>query len=192
MWSPRPSALTANLSFALLSRICLDRCRLLICASASISTTSPRCATRAAAAILIRSAPRIVAIEAGADGITAHLREDRRHIRDEDMARLKAEISKPLNFEMAATDEMLGIALKTAAACRVPRAGAPSGGDHRRRARRRRPARCPRAGDRPAQAMPASASRCSSPPIRARSRWPRRLKAPVIEIHVGRVVRCCR
>jgi pyridoxine 5-phosphate synthase len=63
-----------------------------------------------------------VAIAAGADGITAHLREDRRHIRDDDMARLKAEISKPLNFEMAATREMLGIALKTAphAACLVP------------------------------------------------------------------------
>lgn len=64
----------------------------------------------------------LVAIEAGADGITAHLREDRRHIRDEDMARLKAGISRPLNFEMAATDEMLGIALKTAphAVCLVP------------------------------------------------------------------------
>ena len=63
-----------------------------------------------------------LAIEAGADGITAHLREDRRHIRDEDMARLKAEISKPLNFEMAATGEMVGIALKTRphAACLVP------------------------------------------------------------------------
>src|SRR5438270_4103419 len=62
------------------------------------------------------------AIAAGADGITAHLREDRRHIRDDDIARLKAEISKPLNFEMAATREMLAIALKTAphAACLVP------------------------------------------------------------------------
>src|SRR3954471_16709959 len=55
----------------------------------------------------------LVAIEAGADGITAHLREDRRHIRDEDMARLKSEISKPLNFEMAATEDMLRIALAT-------------------------------------------------------------------------------
>jgi len=63
-----------------------------------------------------------VAIAAGADGITAHLREDRRHIRDDDMARLKAEIAKPLNFEMAATREMLAIALKTKphAACLVP------------------------------------------------------------------------
>jgi pyridoxine 5-phosphate synthase len=63
-----------------------------------------------------------LAIAAGADGITAHLREDRRHIRDDDIARLKAEISKPLNFEMAATEEMLAIALKTKphAVCLVP------------------------------------------------------------------------
>src|ERR1700742_1775072 len=64
----------------------------------------------------------LTAIEAGADGITAHLREDRRHIRDDDMARLKAEISKPLNFEMAATGDMLRIALATKphAVCLVP------------------------------------------------------------------------
>lgn len=63
-----------------------------------------------------------LAIEAGADGITAHLREDRRHIRDDDIARLKAEITRPLNFEMAATPEMLAIALKTVphACCLVP------------------------------------------------------------------------
>ena len=63
-----------------------------------------------------------LAIAAGADGITAHLREDRRHIRDDDIARLKAEIDKPLNFEMAATDEMTAIALKTKphAVCLVP------------------------------------------------------------------------
>jgi pyridoxine 5-phosphate synthase len=64
----------------------------------------------------------LVAIEAGADGITAHLREDRRHIRDADMARLKQDITKPLNFEMAATDEMAAIALATRphASCLVP------------------------------------------------------------------------
>jgi len=63
-----------------------------------------------------------LAIAAGCDGITAHLREDRRHIRDDDMARLKAEIDKPLNFEMAATEEMLGIVLNTRphACCIVP------------------------------------------------------------------------
>src|SRR3978361_2135129 len=64
----------------------------------------------------------MIAIEAGADGITAHLREDRRHIRDADMARLKQEITKPLNFEMAATDEMAAIALATRphASCLLP------------------------------------------------------------------------
>lgn len=64
----------------------------------------------------------LLAIEAGADGITAHLREDRRHIHDDDMARLKREISKPLNFEMAATEQMLDIALKIKphASCLVP------------------------------------------------------------------------
>jgi pyridoxine 5-phosphate synthase len=63
-----------------------------------------------------------LAIKAGADGITAHLREDRRHIRDADMRRLKREITKPLNFEMAATDEMVAIALDTRphASCLVP------------------------------------------------------------------------
>src|ERR1044071_3484160 len=64
----------------------------------------------------------LLAVEAGADGITAHLREDRRHIRDDDIARLKAQLSKPLNFEMAATREMVDIALKALphAACIVP------------------------------------------------------------------------
>ena len=55
----------------------------------------------------------MLAIEAGADGITAHLREDRRHISDDDIARLKASIAKPLNLEMAATDEMVEIAVRT-------------------------------------------------------------------------------
>lgn len=64
----------------------------------------------------------LLAIEAGADGITAHLREDRRHIRDADIERLMASISRPLNFEMAATEEMLAIALrhKPHAVCLVP------------------------------------------------------------------------
>jgi pyridoxine 5-phosphate synthase len=64
----------------------------------------------------------LIAIEAGADGITAHLREDRRHIRDADIARLKTEIAKPLNLEMAATPELVAIAVKTRphAACLVP------------------------------------------------------------------------
>jgi pyridoxine 5-phosphate synthase len=64
----------------------------------------------------------LLAAEAGADGITAHLREDRRHITDDDIARLSAELTVPLNLEMAATDEMLSIALRHRphAACIVP------------------------------------------------------------------------
>ena len=64
----------------------------------------------------------LLATGAGADGITAHLREDRRHITDEDIARLSAELPVPLNLEMAATEEMLAIALrhKPHAACIVP------------------------------------------------------------------------
>ncbi len=63
-----------------------------------------------------------LAVEAGADGITAHLREDRRHIRDADIAALKASLAVPLNFEMAATDEMVALAVATRphAACLVP------------------------------------------------------------------------
>jgi pyridoxine 5-phosphate synthase len=63
-----------------------------------------------------------IAIAAGADGITAHLREDRRHIRDADIVRLKAEITRPLNLEMAATEEMIRIAVATRphAVCLVP------------------------------------------------------------------------
>lgn len=64
----------------------------------------------------------LLAVKAGADGITAHLREDRRHIRDDDIATLMAALNVPLNLEMAATQEMLGIALRHRphAACIVP------------------------------------------------------------------------
>ena len=64
----------------------------------------------------------LLAAEAGADGITAHLREDRRHIVDDDIERLMNKLALPLNFEMAATDEMRDIALrhKPHAACIVP------------------------------------------------------------------------
>lgn len=64
----------------------------------------------------------LLAAKHGADGITAHLREDRRHITDDDIARLSTELTLPLNLEMAATEEMLGIALRHRphAACIVP------------------------------------------------------------------------
>jgi pyridoxine 5-phosphate synthase len=64
----------------------------------------------------------LIAADAGADGITAHLREDRRHITDDDIARLSEGLHIPLNLEMAATEEMLEIALRHRpfAACIVP------------------------------------------------------------------------
>lgn len=68
----------------------------------------------------VRAAEIVASV--GGDGITAHLREDRRHIRDEDLARIQDATDLPLNLEMAATDEMLAIALqhKPHAACIVP------------------------------------------------------------------------
>ena len=67
-------------------------------------------------------AAALAAVAAGADGITAHMREDRRHIRDADLERLRAEIGVPMNMEMAATAEMVAIALRLRpnACCLVP------------------------------------------------------------------------
>ncbi|MDB5698221.1 MAG: pyridoxine 5-phosphate synthase, partial [Alphaproteobacteria bacterium] len=64
----------------------------------------------------------VAAAGAGADGVTAHLREDRRHITDDDISRLTERLTVPLNLEMAATEEMLDIALRhrPKAACIVP------------------------------------------------------------------------
>src|ERR1700726_1416150 len=104
-----------------------------------------------------------IAIAAGADGITAHLREDRRHIVDDDIARLKERITKPLNFEMAATPEMVGTACKA-----KPHASCPSAGK----------SAPPKAGSTPpasaklcagrwlSSPRPASGFRCSLPPSR--------------------------
>jgi pyridoxine 5-phosphate synthase len=63
-----------------------------------------------------------IAVEAGADGITVHLREDRRHIRDRDVERIRAEIAAPMNFEMAATEEMVAFAerIRPPYCCIVP------------------------------------------------------------------------
>lgn len=67
-------------------------------------------------------AAALIALGAGADGITIHLREDRRHIRDQDVERIRAEIAAPLNLEMAATEEMVAIAcrIRPHACCLVP------------------------------------------------------------------------
>lgn len=125
-----------------------------------------------------------LAASAGADGITAHLREDRRHIRDEDIARLKAEIDKPLNFEMAATEEMLEIALRSRphAACLVPErreertteGGLDAAGQHNQLA----PfvAKLRDAGIRVSLFIGADPRQIDSAA---------RLKAPVVEIHTG-------
>jgi pyridoxine 5-phosphate synthase len=63
-----------------------------------------------------------IAVEAGADGVTMHLREDRRHIRDRDVERVRAEVAAPLNFEMAATEEMVAFAerIRPPYCCLVP------------------------------------------------------------------------
>jgi pyridoxine 5-phosphate synthase len=125
-----------------------------------------------------------LAIAAGADGITAHLREDRRHIRDEDIARLKAEITKPLNLEMAATEEMLGIALsaKPHAVCIVPE----------KRTERTTEGGLDAAGQTKQlapmiEALSAAGIRVSLfiAPERAQFAAAARLKATVVEIHTG-------
>jgi pyridoxine 5-phosphate synthase len=92
------------------------------CGLASTSTTWPPSATPAAAPTPIRCARRNSPRRPGADGITAHLREDRRHISDADIEGLMDALTLPLNFEMAATDEMQAIALRHRphAVCIVP------------------------------------------------------------------------
>ena len=127
----------------------------------------------------------IMAAEAGADGITAHLREDRRHITDRDIDRLMAEIDLPLNLEMAATEEMLAIALRHRphAACIVPE---------------RREERTTEGGldaDGHRQALEPMIAKLSDAGIRAslfiepserQIEAAIRLKAPVVELHTGR------
>jgi pyridoxine 5-phosphate synthase len=126
----------------------------------------------------------ILAIEAGADGITAHLREDRRHISDDDIARLKASIQKPLNLEMAATPEMIDIAVRTQphAACLVPE----------RRAERTTEGGLDAAGGR-VELAPRIAALCAAgirvslfiAPDAAQIEAAAAMGAPVIEIHTG-------
>ena len=127
----------------------------------------------------------LLAAEAGADGITAHLREDRRHITDDDIARLSAELPIPLNLEMAATDEMLAIALRHTphAACIVPErreeltteGGLDAAGQHNRLA--------------PMVAALAKANIRVSlfiEPASAQIEAAIRLGAPVVELHTGK------
>ena len=130
----------------------------------------------------VRAAEIVAAV--GGDGITAHLREDRRHIRDEDISRIMAATALPLNFEMAATDEMVEIALRFRphAACIVPErreertteGGLDAAGQHNRLA----PvvARLTDAGIR--------VSRFIAPEAR-QIEAAMRLGAPVVELHTG-------
>jgi pyridoxine 5-phosphate synthase len=126
-----------------------------------------------------------LAAEAGADGITAHLREDRRHITDGDIDRLMAEIDLPLNLEMAATEEMLAIALRHRphAACIVPE----------RREERTTEGGLDAAGQ--VEGLGSFVDRLGSAGIRAslfiepterQVEAALRLKAPVVEFHTGR------
>ena len=127
----------------------------------------------------------LLATEAGADGITAHLREDRRHITDDDIARLMDALTIPLNLEMAASEEMLAIALKHRphAVCIVPEkreertteGGIDAAGQHNRLA--------------PIVAALSDAGSRVSLFIEPDARQIEaaiRLRAPVVELHVGR------
>lgn len=125
-----------------------------------------------------------IAVLAGADGITAHLREDRRHIRDEDIVRLRSRIDRPLNLEMAATREMVDIALRVRphAACIVPE----------RREERTTEGGLDAAGQRPALApivreLGAAGVRVSLfvAPEARQVEAAAALRAPAIEIHTG-------
>ena len=127
----------------------------------------------------------LIAAQAGADGITAHLREDRRHITDDDIARLSEGLSIPLNLEMAATEEMLEIALRHRpfAACIVPEkreertteGGLDAAGQHNHLAYF-------------VDAMSRAGIRVSLfiEPDPAQVEAAIRLKAPVVEFHTGR------
>ena len=131
----------------------------------------------------VRAAQIVAAV--GGDGITAHLREDRRHIRDDDLARIQTATDLPLNLEMAATDEMVAIALRHAphAACIVPEkreertteGGLDAAGQHNHLA----PivARLNDAGIRVSLFIEPDARQIEAA---------MRLKAPVVEFHTGR------
>jgi pyridoxine 5-phosphate synthase len=124
------------------------------------------------------------AIAAGADGITIHLREDRRHIRDDDLRRIRAVIERPLNLEMAATEEMVGIACQARphACCLVPekrQEGTTEGGlDVAGKAESLRPA---------VAALSAAGIRVSMfiDPDPAQLRAAAAVGAPVVELHTG-------
>ncbi len=131
-----------------------------------------------------------IAASAGADGITAHLREDRRHIRDDDMRRLKDEIDLPLNFEMAATAEMLQIAVEIAphACCLVPENRTERTTEGGLDARGQRKQLAPIVGD-----LGAAGIRVALfiDPLKEQIEAAKALGAPIIEIHTGAYHEAC-
>ena len=127
----------------------------------------------------------VICEHAGADGITAHLREDRRHIQDDDIARLATSVTTVLNLEMACTDEMLAHRRATAPASGDARPRTARGDHHRRWARRlARSGRVSRRDWR-GSTPPASARASSSRPIAARSTSRARWARAAVEFHTG-------
>ena len=134
--------------------------------------------------------PVWAAVEAhlgGADGITVHLREDRRHIQDEDVRRLRELTHIKLNLEMAATDEMVGIACAHQAGDGDAGARGAPRGHHRRRPRRRRQEKQLEERGRSGSPTPASSSRVFIDATCAQVEAAARIGAAVCEIHTGPV-----
>ena len=124
------------------------------------------------------------AIAAGADGITLHLREDRRHIRDDDVRRIRAAIGAPINLEMAATEEMAGIAIATRphACCIVPERRAEVTTEGGLDAAGQREALAPLVARLGAAGIRVSLFIDPDPAQLEAAAW---LKAPVVELHTG-------
>ena len=127
----------------------------------------------------------LAAEQAGADNITLHLREDRRHIQVQDVRALKELLKTRMNLEMAVTDEMLDIAraVRPADCCLVP--GAAPGGDDRGRPRCRSAGAAPEGGDRASSWRRASASLFFVDPDARQIEAAVQIGAPVIELHTG-------
>ena len=133
----------------------------------------------------------LLAERAGADGITVHLREDRRHIQERDVWRLRESIATRLNLEMACTPAMIEFALKLKpdSVCLVPENR--RGGHHRGRPRRGREPGSGARGDRRDARRRASPPASSSARTRRRSRSPPACDSPWIELHTGAYAEAC-
>ena len=153
---------------------------------ASTSIMSPRSARRGAASEPDPVWAAALAELGGADGITIHLREDRRHIQDRDLRLLRQTVEVRLNLELAAEPAIVGAGPRGPPRPGHAGAGAARGADHRGGARRGGPERPDRRGREPAAGTPESRSRSSSIPSPTRSRRRLRLPLHAIELHTGR------